>query len=76
MGGALLCLVLIPARIDGGWSETLALADAADKFRLLDFPLGLERRHLLYARHQWIRLEPNQLWHRSDGDPAVSDDQR
>jgi len=24
-------------RIDGGWSETLALADAADKFRLLDF---------------------------------------
>ena len=37
MGGALLCLMLIPARIEGGWSETLALADAADKFRLLDF---------------------------------------
>ena len=37
MGGALLCLVLIPARIDGGWSETVALAEAGDKFRLLDF---------------------------------------
>ena len=37
VGGALLCLVLIPGRIDGGWSQTIALADTADKFRLLDF---------------------------------------
>ncbi|MDG2206609.1 MAG: sodium/solute symporter [Pirellulales bacterium] len=42
VGGALLCLVLIPARIDGGWSETLALAGAADKLRLLDFRWDLK----------------------------------
>ena len=49
MGGALLCLVLIPTQIEGGWSGTLALADAADKsglqgtFRILDpSPTGAE----------------------------------
>ncbi|NQU25131.1 MAG: sodium/solute symporter [Candidatus Nealsonbacteria bacterium] len=37
MGGALLCLVLIPMQIEGGWNGTIELADAAGKFRLLDF---------------------------------------
>ncbi len=37
MGGALLCLILIPMQIEGGWSGTLALAEAGDKFRMLDF---------------------------------------
>ncbi len=36
-GGALLCLVLIPMEIPGGWNGMIELADEAGKYRLLDF---------------------------------------
>lgn len=40
IGGALLCLVLIPNSIEGGWNEMIQLGEDADRFRLLDFRLG------------------------------------
>lgn len=36
-GGALLCLILIPFQIPGGWNGMIEIADQADKFRVLDF---------------------------------------
>ena len=36
-GGALLCLILIPMNIPGGWNGMVEIADEAGKYRLLDF---------------------------------------
>lgn len=37
VGGALLCLWLIPRNIEGGWNEMISIGESADRFRLLDF---------------------------------------
>ena len=37
IGGALLCLVLIPNRLAGGWNEMIEIGESANRFRLLDF---------------------------------------
>jgi SSS family transporter len=36
-GGALLCLIMIPLEVPGGWNAMIEVADADNKFRLLDF---------------------------------------
>jgi SSS family solute:Na+ symporter len=46
-GGA--ALVLIGGGVEGGWSAILADAGAADKLRLFDFSLGVDRPHTLLA---------------------------
>ena len=40
-GGALLCLIIIPLQIAGGWNGMIDIADAANKFRCLDFRFDL-----------------------------------
>ena len=37
LGGALLCLLLIPLRLEGGWGEMMDIAIADHKFHLFDF---------------------------------------
>ena len=41
LGGAVLCLVLIPFQVSGGWSGINDIADASDKLRMLDFRFDL-----------------------------------
>ena len=36
VGGALLCLLLIPNSIAGGWNEMIGIGESANRFRLLD----------------------------------------
>ena len=37
IGGAVLCLILIPNSIAGGWNEMIELGESGNRFRLLDF---------------------------------------
>jgi SSS family transporter len=39
-GGALLCLLLIPRSIEGGWNEMISIGESANRFRLLDLRLN------------------------------------
>ncbi len=41
LGGAILCLIVIPFHVPGGWNAMNDIADAAGKLRLLDFRLDL-----------------------------------
>lgn len=41
LGGALLCLLLIPFRVPGGWNAMMDLAEGAGRLRMLDFRLSL-----------------------------------
>jgi len=41
LGGALLCLLLIPLHVPGGWNAMCDIADAHDKLNLLDFRFSI-----------------------------------
>jgi SSS family transporter len=41
VGGGLLCLLLIPNSIEGGWNEMINIGERANRFRLLDFRWNL-----------------------------------
>jgi SSS family transporter len=47
--GALLALTLLAGKLPGGWSELVATARSAGKFRLLDFSLDLTRPFTFWA---------------------------
>ena len=42
LGGAVLCLVLVPFGVEGGWNGMNDIADAAGKLRVFDFHLDLK----------------------------------
>jgi SSS family solute:Na+ symporter len=47
--GGLAAVYLIGAGVDGGWGAVLERANAAGKFRVLDFYTGFDRAHTVFA---------------------------
>src|SRR4029079_10255666 len=47
--GAIAAIVLLGRAVNGGWSAILAQAGAAGKLRLLDFYVGFDRAHTVWA---------------------------
>ena len=41
LGGALLCLIMIPAEVEGGFSEVMDIAVSSDKFHIFNFDVDL-----------------------------------
>ena len=47
--GALVALMILAGKLPGGWSELFQTADAAGKFRLLDFSFDLTQPYTFWA---------------------------